>query len=175
MVGHKATFSRGRVQCHLHLAQGDPIDFLLWIFAKICYKSNVISTNILLYGEIISQLLLQQEVAPQAEEWLAEQISLFNITQHEAGPTPNLVPLTQTMVGVDTHSQTSREHPFGTTGEACPAWVDTIMSEITTQIDGHFDAHIGPLHTSLKDKSFSIGQHLDILNDKGQYIGKQVS
>lgn len=78
--------------------------------------------------------------------------------QLEAGPTPDLVPLTQIGVGVDTHGQTSWEGPFCTTREAHPAWVDTIMLEITIKIDGRFDAHTGPLYASLEDKISSIGR-----------------
>lgn len=68
LVAHKVTFNHTRAQFLLGLAQGEPIDLPLRIFVKICYEANSSPLKTFHMWLIITRLLLQRGVAPQAEE-----------------------------------------------------------------------------------------------------------
>lgn len=57
-LAHKATFNSTCAQFVIQLACVELIDLLLQIFEMICYKANIISTDNLPYGVIITKLLL---------------------------------------------------------------------------------------------------------------------
>lgn len=77
---YKVTFNQNYMQFLLRLAHEDHIDLPLWVFVRI--EANVIFTKILPYEMIITRLLLQRVVAPQAEEYLVEQMSQLDMTLH---------------------------------------------------------------------------------------------
>lgn len=72
---------------------------------------------------------------------------------------------TQTKDVVNTHCWISKEGLVSVVRDAHPAWVNMMMLKIIAHINGHFDAHIGLLQTSLEDKISSLDYGLDIIND----------
>lgn len=81
-LAHKATFNSTCAQLIIQLACVELIDLPLHIFEMICYKANIISTDNLPYGVIITKLLLDQVVQLHVEEWLIEQMSLLDMISH---------------------------------------------------------------------------------------------
>lgn len=62
------------------LAHGEVIDLSRQIFERIHYKATIVTLDNLPYEMIITKLLLDKEVQPQAKEWQMDQIGPLDIT-----------------------------------------------------------------------------------------------